>query len=130
MYNNDGSIGILTIQKSGTTIKVFEGETLDNMKKGAGHFEFTSAWDGNIGLASHNRGSSGYFDFVKNLKNGDVVTYKTQYGTRKYEVFSKTTISDTDYGTLGYSTENILTLITCVEGVSNQRISVQCREIK
>lgn len=48
---DDGSIGSLHIPKINKTLKVYEGESLENMKKGIGHFESTSAWDGNVGFA-------------------------------------------------------------------------------
>jgi len=50
-YYADGSIGTLEIPCLKLTVRVFEGETLDSMQKGAGHFEFTSSWDGNVGIA-------------------------------------------------------------------------------
>jgi len=127
---DDGSIGKLYIPKIGKTLKVYEGESLENMRKGIGHFESTSAWDGNVGFAGHNRGASGYFGFVKNLKVGDKITYTTKYGVRTYEIFNKITISDTDYTSLGWTAENTLTLITCVENKPSLRWSVQAKEIK
>jgi len=114
MQYSDGSIGLLEIPRLNIAVKVFEGETLENMKKGAGHFEFTSNWDGNIGIASHNRGSSGYFEGVKNIKIGDEIAYTTKYGVRYYEVVAKEKISDTDYSWLGWTNDNRITLITCV----------------
>ena len=126
-YYADGSIGTLKIPRLKLTVRVFEGETLDSMQKGAGHFEFTSAWDGNVGIAGHNRGSAGYFEGVKDLRVGDEIIYTTKYGTRTYSVYAKDKIGDTDYSKLGWSGENILTLITCVEDVANQRWAVQAR---
>jgi sortase A len=127
-YNNDGSIGTLYVERTKKTIKIYEGEQLDNLKKGAGHFESTSAWDGNVALAGHNRGSSAYFSFVKDLHNGDKLTYTTPYGTRTYEVISVEKISETDYSKLGWSAENLLTLITCVADIPEQRYAAVCRE--
>ncbi|GHT57426.1 hypothetical protein FACS18945_1690 [Bacteroidia bacterium] len=66
-YYNDGSIGTLYVERTGKTIKVYEGEELANLKKGAGHFASTSTWDGNVALCGHNRGSSAYFSFVKDM---------------------------------------------------------------
>jgi sortase A len=129
LYYDDGSIGTLTIPALNLTVKVFEGETLENMKNGIGHFEFTSAWNGNICMAGHNRGVPAAIGGVKNLTNGDTVVYETKYGTRTYEVYNKQQISDTDYSVLGWSDENILTIITCVEGISNLRLAVQCKEV-
>jgi sortase A len=128
LYYPDGSIGTLYVHSAGQTVKVYEGEDLTNLKLGAGHFSATSAWDGNVALAGHNRGSAGYFSFVKNLAIGDRVTYTTLYGSRLYEVFSVGQISDSDTSKLGWSSENILTLITCVENAPEMRLAAALRE--
>jgi len=129
-YYADGSIGILYVARTGRTIKVYHGEQLSNLNRGAGHFVSTSAWDGNVGLCGHNRGSAGFFSFVKDMQIGDRVTYTTQYGTRTYEVFSKERIGEYDHSKLGWSAENILTLITCIEDSPELRWAVQCREVR
>jgi sortase A len=129
-YYEDGSIGTLYVARTKKTIKVYEGEDLANLKIGAGHFASTSAWDGNVALAGHNRGGSAYFSFVKDLQNGDVLTYTTKYGTRTYTVYSKTQINEYDNLPLSWSSENILTLITCVADVPELRYCVQAREVK
>ena len=129
-YYEDGSIGTLFVERTNKTIKVYEGESLDNLKKGAGHFSSTSAWDGNVALAGHNRGGSAYFSFVKDMQNGDKLTFTTKYGTRVYEVFSKTQINEFDNLPLSWSGENVLTLITCVADVPELRFCVQAREIR
>jgi sortase A len=125
----DGTIGTLYVERTGQTVKVYEGEDLSNLKIGAGHFSATSAWDGNVALAGHNRGGSGYFSFVKDLESGDKLTYETKYGTRTYEVFSKMQIDEYDNLPLSWSDENMLTLITCVADVPENRFCVQAREV-
>ena len=130
LYYDDGSIGTLSIPKLNKNIKVYEGESLENMKKGIGHFESTSAWDGNVCFAGHNRGAAAYFGFVKDLASGDVITYTTKYGARTYKVFNKVKISETDYSGLAWSAENIITLITCVENEPSYRWLVQAREVR
>ncbi len=129
-YYDDGSIGTIKIPELGLKVTVYEGETNESMKKGVGHFAFTSAWDGNVGIAGHNRGSSDYLNGIWKLKNGDEVIYTTKYGKRVYEVYSIEKISDTDYSLLNWSDRNIITLITCVENVSGQRWAVQAMEKK
>lgn len=129
-YYADGSIGTLYVSRTKKTITVYEGEQLDNLKKGAGHFSMTSAWDGNVGLCGHNRGSYPYFSFVKDLQIGDRITYTTPYGTRTYEVYSKEQIGEYDYSKLGWSAENILTLITCINDTPELRWAAQCREVR
>ena len=130
LYYADGSIGTLTIPKINITVKVYEGETLDNMRNGIGHFEFTSAWDGNVCFAGHNRGVPAAIGSIKDLVNGDKIIYETKYGTRTYEVYNKQKIADTDYSVLGWSDTNILNIITCVEGVPALRWAVTAREVK
>jgi sortase A len=129
-YYEDGSIGTLYVARTDKTIKIYEGEDLSNLKIGAGHFASTSAWDGNVALAGHNRGGSAYFSFVKDMQIGDRVTYTTRYGVRTYEVYSKTQIGEYDNLPLSWSSENIITLITCVADVPELRYSVQAREIR
>lgn len=129
-YYADGSIGTIYVARTNKTITVFEGESLDNLKKGAGHFSGTSAWDGNVALCGHNRGSSPYFSFVKDLQIGDKITYTTLYGTRTYEVFNKEQIGEYDHSKLGWSAENILTLITCIENTPELRWTAQLREVR
>ena len=128
-YYSDGSIGSIYVARTGKTIKVYEGEQLDNLKKGAGHFASTSAWDGNVAMCGHNRGSWPYFSFVKDLQIGDKITFTTLYGTRTYEVYSKEQISEYDYSKLGWSADNVLSLITCIADVPELRWSAQCREV-
>ena len=127
---DDGTIGTLYVERTGKTIKVYEGESLSNLKIGAGHFSSTSAWDGNVALAGHNRGSSAYFSFVKDMQNGDKLIYTTKYGTRTYEVYSKTQINEYDNLPLSWSGDNILTLITCVADVPELQYSVQAIEVR
>lgn len=129
-YYSDGTIGTLYVSTTGKTIKVHEGESTTNLAKGAGHFASTSAWDGNVCLAGHNRGSSAYFSFVKDLEIGDRLTYTTRYGERTYKVTSITQIDEYDNLPLSWSSENRLTLITCVANVPELRYSVVAVEVK
>ncbi|CAN4013407.1 HTH cro/C1-type domain-containing protein, partial [Dysosmobacter welbionis] len=40
----------------------------------------TSAWEGNIGLCGHNRGSSHNIGAIKDLEIGDTIRYQTSLG--------------------------------------------------
>jgi sortase A len=128
-YYANGSVGTLYIHATGKTVTVYEGENLDNLKKGAGHFTSTSSWDGNVALCGHNRGNSAYFRFVKDMQMGDRVTYNTKYGARVYEVIMKEQIGEYDNSKLAWSGENLLTLITCVENVPELRWAATLREV-
>lgn len=126
--NSDGSIGVLRIPTINLTVTAFDGDTFTAMKKGVGHLPSTSCWNGNIGLVGHNRGTNDYFGDLKNLEIGDEMTYTTNLGTRTYVVKSITKISDTDWSRLQYTSDNRLTLITCVEDVPDKRLCIQAVE--
>ena len=128
IYYADGSIGTLRIPKLNITVKVYEGTSLENMRNGVGHFQFTSSWDGNVSIAGHNRGVPSAIGKIKDLVNGDEIIYTTKYGTRTYTVYDKQKISDTDYSVLGWSDTNIFTMITCIEGVADMRWCVTAIE--
>lgn len=130
LINSDGSLGTLKISKLGLSVKVYENESLESLKKGAGHFKSTSCWDGNIGLAGHNRGVNCNFGEIHTLKIGDIITYTTKLGTRSYAVYFVGQIKETDYSKLGRTEDNIITLITCVRDVPAMRWCVQAKEIK
>lgn len=129
LYYSDGSLGRLKISKLGLNVKVYEDEILENLAKGAGHFKSTSCWDGNVGIAGHNRGVTNHFGQIHTLVSGDKIVYTTQLGTRTYEVFYVGQISETDFSRLDRTSENIITLITCVRDVRNMRWCVQAREV-
>lgn len=126
--NDDGSIGVLRIPDIDLKVTAYDGDTFTAMKKGIGHISSTSCWNGNIGLVGHNRGTSDYFGNLKKLDVGDEMTYTTNLGKRTYVVTSITKIKDTDWSKLQYTSDNRLTLITCVENVSDQRLCVQAVE--
>ena len=132
----NGSIGTLVIPKLNLTAPVYEPEAggeIESMTKGIAHFAVTSAWEGNIGLASHNEAPAGavaYFRDIHLLKQGDSVTYKTTLGERQYKVTKVQEIADDDWSFLAPSTdgENKITLITCVTGKPNKRLMVQAEQ--
>lgn len=127
--SSDGSIGTLRIPEIDLKVTAYDGDTYEAMKKGVGHIASTSAWDGNIGLVGHNRGSNDYFRKLKNLELGDEITYKTKLGTREYEVTFIGRISETDWSRLQYTDDNRITLITCVEDIPDKRLCVQAVEV-
>lgn len=110
---------------------ISEGTSQEVMLEYVGHFEDTSKWNGNIGLAAHNRGYPiNYFAKLKDLKMGNEIIYKTKQGTKKYKINSIKTIEDTDWSYLQKTKENKITLITCVANKPNNRLCIQGIEIK
>ncbi len=128
MAYQDGSIGTVSIPRLGISVKVWEGETTTSMAKGLGHYSSTSGWAGNVGVCGHNRGAKYNIGTIKNLKQGDVITYTTVHGTRTYEVTMVKTISNTDWSYLQGTADNRITLTTCVDNQPSQRICVQAVE--
>ena len=56
-------LGTLEIKKIGLKATIKEGSSSEVLKKYIGHIEETSKYDGNIGLAAHNRGNEySYFE--------------------------------------------------------------------
>ncbi len=125
MKRSDGSIGTVKIPSLGINMKVWEGETNASMKKGLGHYSSTSAWDGNVGACGHNRGAKYTIGSIKNLKYGDTITYTTIYGTRTYSVVLVKTISNSDWSYLQATSDNHITLTTCLANQPEKRICVQ-----
>ena len=76
-------------------------------------------------MCSHNRGSNAaYFGELKNLSQGDIITYITKYETKQYEVKEVKQIEETDLSVLEQTEENQITLITCVENQRDLRLCV------
>ena len=130
MAYKDGSIGTLKISKLGISVKVWDGETNASMAKGVAHYSSTSAWDGNVGVAGHNRGAKYNIGTIKNLVSGDTITYTTMYGTRTYQVTSVKTIANNDWSYLQGTADNRITITTCLEDHPESRICVQAVEVK
>ena len=119
MYYTGGYIAKLSIPDLDLSVKVYEGTTNSVLSKGVGHFKETSIWDGNVCLASHNRGKGAYFSDIHELDLGAVIKLTTKLGTRKYEVYSTRKISVDDTTALQNTSDNIITLITCVKNQSD-----------
>lgn len=128
LYYSAGYLGTLKIPALDLTVKIYQGTDSAALKKGAGHFETASIWDGNVALAAHNRGVANHFGKIHTLNLGDTVKLTTKLGTRTYEVISVSKISSSDTSVLNTSNENIVTLITCVQNEPDYRWCVVARE--
>ena len=125
-----GVVGYLTV--SGTNIQNFPvKDALDNtemlavMKTAIGHFAQTPIFNGNVGLSGHNRDYDIDFRELKNVQIGDTVTYRTNFGTRTYTVVTKTEIDETDWSYFEDTTDNRITMVTCIEDQPTKRLIVQ-----
>ena len=111
---SDGSLGTLKIPTINLTVKVYQGTDSAALKKGAGHFTNTSIWDGNACFAGHNRGVNNHFGKIHTLEAGDTITLTTMLGTRTYAVTSVEKVSVNDSSGTASTTDNRVTLYTCV----------------
>ena len=129
LYYSSGYLGTLRIPAIGLSVRVYEGTDSSTLMKGAGHFKGTSIWDGNCAIAGHNRGVRDDFGDLHTLERGDTITWTTKLGVRTYEVTSVQKVKETDTSGTAPSTENMLTLYTCVRNQRAYRWQVQAVEV-
>ena len=130
VITEDDNIGTLTIPNILLeNAPINEGIELSTLNHSIGHFPFTGVYDGNVCLASHNRGSSAdYFKNLHKLKVGDKIYYQSIFGTKRYMVESINTIQETDFTYIGQTADNRITLITCISNKPELRRCVQAKE--
>lgn len=123
-------VGILVIPKLNVKAQILEGTEMEVLAVSIGHFKESALWEGNVALASHNRGNSvaHYFNQIHELNEGDEIIYKTNMGERSYKVYSTKEIENTDWSVIENTEENIITLITCITGHPEKRLCVQAKE--
>lgn len=127
---DDSVLGILTIEKIGLKATVKDRTTDEILSNYIGHIEETATYDGNIGLAGHNRGyKNSYFARINELEKGDIIKYKTKFFDRIYIVDNIQVIDENDWSLLKSTQENKLTLITCIANKKEQRLCVQATEM-
>lgn len=129
LYYAGGYLGTLGIPAIRLSVKVYEGTDSGTLMKGAGHFEDTSIWNGNCCIAGHNRGVRDDFGDLHTLEAGDTVTWTTKLGTRTYEVVLVEKVLETDTSGTAATTDNRLTLYTCVRDQREYRWKVQAVEV-
>lgn len=129
LYYSGGHLGTLKIPAIGLSTKVYEGTDSSTLAKGAGHFPGTSIWDGNCCIAGHNRGVRDDFGDLHTLEPGDSITWTTKLGTRTYQVVSVEKVLETDTSDTASTTDNRITLFTCVRDQQEYRWCVRAVEL-
>lgn len=129
LYYSGGYLGTLPAPAIGLNVEVYQGVGIDSLRKGAGHFESTSIWDGNVAFAGHNRGVNNNFGKIHTLETGDTIQLTTKLGTRTDTVYSVRKVSVNDVSVLDSTGENIVTLVTCVMNQPDYRWCVQARQV-
>jgi sortase A len=127
-YYSNGSLGTLKIPAIGVNSKIVEGTGSAALAKGVGHFTGTSIWNGNVCVAAHNRGINAIFGKLHTLSIGDEIILTTKEGTRTYSVTSVEKVSETDTSGTASTSDNRITLYTCVRDQRDLRYCVQAVE--
>lgn len=127
-YYKNGSLGTLKIPAVGVNSKIVEGTGSASLAKGIGHFTGTSIWDGNVCVAAHNRGTNAIFGKIHTLYIGDEIILTTKQGTRTYHVTSVEKVSETDTSGTASTSDNQITLYTCVRDQRDLRYCVRAVE--
>lgn len=126
----NGAVGSVSIPALGIkNMYAWQGETNDSMAKGLGHFVSSSVWDGNVCFCGHNRGAAYVIGGIKDMQLGDKITYTTSMGTRTYAVETITTVANDDWTYLKSTSDNRITLVTCVAGDYSHRWLLQAVEV-
>lgn len=128
LYYSNGSLGTLEIPAIGLTVKIVQGTDNAALSKGAGHFTNTSIWNGNVALAGHNRGVNNHFGKIHTLDTGNTITLTTALGTRTYTVTSVSKVDVMDNTMLEATSDNCITLFTCVRNEPSYRWCVRAVE--
>ena len=116
----------IEIPKINLVAHIAEGTSTNIMNEYVGHFAETPKNKGNIGLAAHNRGYKiNYFRDLKLLQKGDLIIYTYNGEISKYSVNELGIIKDTDWSKLESSSQDKLTLITCLEDEPEYRRYIQ-----
>ena len=124
--DGESVLGVLDIEKIGFRGLVYEGTALTTLDKGVGHFESSPYFEGNVCFAGHNTTIWGE---LHTLENGDIITYISFMGEKKYAVNNMAEIEETDWSLLSNTEDNMITLITCVRNKPFKRLCVQAKEI-
>lgn len=130
LYYSGNYLGRVSIPRLGVNVKLYEGTDSAALAKGAGHFTDTSIWNGNVCVAGHNRGVNCYFGNIHTLTVGDKISLTTKLGVRTYSVVSVQKVLETDRSMLTPTTDNRITLFTCVRNQSAYRWCVQAVEVR
>ena len=95
---------------------IVSGVTVDDLKKGVGHFRTTPlpGQRGNVALAGHRTTSGAPFGRLDELKNGDQIIFTNAFGEKYvYRMTGQDVVVPTDISVLAPTDGPTLTLATC-----------------
>ena len=105
-------LAILSIDKLGLKVPVYNGTDEINLNRGAGRIKGTARFNGpgNLGIAGHR---DGFFRVLKDVEIGDSIDMLTSQGEKEFVVSSITIVDPKDISVLAPTDEQTITLVTC-----------------
>jgi sortase A len=105
-------IGRIEIRRVGISVMVVEGTGGKTLRRAVGHIPGTSlpGDPGNIGISGHR---DTFFRPLRNIRENDIITLTTTFGTYRYRVVSTKVVTPSDVAVLDPGADEILTLVTC-----------------
>ena len=130
----DGDVlGEIEVPRLGLDAIVVQGDSPATLKRAVGHLSKSALpgeW-GNVALAGHR---DTFFRPLRDIRLGDVITFKTQERSFEYLVQSIEVVDPTDIRVLEPLTGHDLTLLTCYPvyyvGPAPKRLVVRAREVQ
>lgn len=109
---DDLPLAILSIDKLGLKVPVYNGTDEINLNRGAGRIKGTARVDapGNLGIAAHR---DGFFRVLKDVEIGDSIDMLTNQGEKEFVVSSITIVDPKDISVLAPTDGQTITLVTC-----------------
>ncbi len=129
-YYQGDQIGTIRIASAEIEVGVYQGDTEDQFRLGAGHYfdSFLPGQEGNIVIASHR---TSYFRDLEYVEVGDIIDFETTYGSFTYVIREISILEKKDFDTITDPTDQEqLTLYTCYPfvyvGNAPNRYVVRC----
>jgi len=109
---DDAPLAILSIDKLGLKVPVYNGTDEINLNRGAGRIKGTArvGANGNLGIAAHR---DGFFRVLKDVEIGDTIDMLTHKGKRAFVVSSIDIVEPSDISVLAPTEDPTITLVTC-----------------
>jgi sortase A len=109
---DDAPLAILSIDKLGLKVPVYNGTDEINLNRGAGRIKGTAqvGANGNLGIAAHR---DGFFRVLKDVEVGDIIDMLTHKGKREFVVSSIDIVDPSDVSVLAPTEDPTITLVTC-----------------
>jgi sortase A len=120
-------IAIIEAPKIGLHSVVVEGISVQDLRKGPGHFPSSAmpGGSGNVVISGHRTTYGAPFSRLNELTSGDLIQLVTIRGTFDYQVTQQRIVAPTEVSVVAPTTDSRLTLTTCYPKFSaSQRLIV------